>query len=51
MKLCCAGEIEKLFLDKWSHTGKKETKKPSKYFIFTGKDGGASIKEFIKWEK
>jgi len=30
---------------------KRKPKKPSKYFIFTGKDGGASIKEFIKWEK
>jgi len=37
LKLCQADEIEKLFLDKWFHTGNKETKKPSKYFIFIGK--------------
>lgn len=37
LKLCHAEKIENLFLDKWSHTRKKETKKPSKDFIFTGK--------------
>lgn len=37
LKLCHVHEIEELFLDKWSHTRKKETKKPSKDFIFTGK--------------
>jgi len=35
LKLCCADKIEKLFLDKWSHIGKKETKKP-KWLFSTG---------------
>ena len=51
LKLCYADKIEKLFLDKWSHIGKKETKKLRKDLIFTGKDDGLTIEEFIKRAK
>jgi len=47
----CADEIEKLFLDKWSHTRNKETKKLSKDLIFTGKDDGPTIEEIIISER